>query len=84
MDTKETKLIKASKKGDIEKVKTILEYGVDIHFKNNKALFSACANGSVKVIKELLKAGADIHAENGMALYWSAQYGQSFSAMRMS
>lgn len=60
------KLIEASKSGDIEKVKSLLAEGADVHVIDKDgvtALMHASENGHAEVIELLLNKGADVNAK---------------------
>ena len=59
--------IEATKAGDLEKVKTLVEQGADIHVNNDFAFRLASQNGHLKVVKYLVEQGADIHTNNDYA-----------------
>ena len=57
----------ASKRGDLEVAKLLLEKGADINFQNtigDTALHCACVWGHLDVVKLLLEKGADIEIKN--------------------
>ncbi len=65
VDDKRIELFRAAYEGDIEKVKSLLEAGVDIEAKSNEdhtALYYAASSKSMKTVELLLKKGADIEA----------------------
>ena len=66
-------LIEASKHGDLEKVKELVENGADIHAQDDHALCWSANNGQLDVVKYLVENGADIHAYNDDALRLSAE-----------
>jgi ankyrin repeat protein len=66
-ETGDSLLIMASKKGNTQIVKYLLEKGVNINIKNkhgNAALHMASHNGHEEVLKALLEKGADINLSN--------------------
>ncbi|MCK4635410.1 MAG: ankyrin repeat domain-containing protein [Candidatus Moranbacteria bacterium] len=57
-----TPLMFASKDGDLEKIKGLIEKGVDVNEKSDydwTALMFACWNGEEEIVKLLLESGAD-------------------------
>lgn len=52
-------LILASKCGQLEVVKHLIENGADVHTRNNHALQRASYNGHLGVVECLIKHGAD-------------------------
>ena len=65
--TQELDLIKASGDGDIEKIKKLLEKGVDPNVQDlpgNTPLIAASKNGHVKVVRELLSFGTNVESQN--------------------
>jgi len=82
--TPETKLHEASSNGDVEKIKKLIEYGVDVNAKegNNKytPLALSCQHGNIEAVKLLLDNGADIEARdhyNETALCIASRNGRS-------
>ena len=75
MSDLDKELIEASKNGELEKVKYLVENGADIHAKNGCALRWSAGRGHLEVVRLLLENGADIHAHNDYALWYSAQCG---------
>ena len=63
----EEKLIKNCEKGSIDKVKNLIEKGIDIHAQNDRSLIESCLNGHIEVVKYLIELGVDIHAQNNKA-----------------
>jgi ankyrin repeat protein len=55
--------ILASRFGQVEVVKFLLENGANIHAKNDDAIIYASQNGCLEVVKFLLANGADVEAE---------------------
>ena len=68
-------LIETSEKGDLTKVKELIENGADVHAKDDRALRWSAECGHLEVVRFLLENGADIHAQDDLALCWSALYG---------
>ena len=52
-------LIEASRSGDLERVKELVEQGANIHAWNDLALRCASENGDLEVVKFLVENGAD-------------------------
>ena len=73
----ETSLIAAARGGHNEVVKFLLKHGVDIHAREDAALWKAAFNGRLETVKLLLKKGASINAacEHGTALLAAIQHG---------
>ena len=75
----------AIKKGDIERVKALLEIGADVNMRGSRnsqserftPLFWACVKGHLEIVQLLLDRGADIDVKNnyGTALYWACKQG---------
>jgi ankyrin repeat protein len=61
--------------GTLEKVKSLVEQGADIHAQNDATLRMSTSNGHLEVVKYLVEQGADINANNDTALLWSAVNG---------
>ena len=61
-------LVQASKKGNLSKVKKIIEKGADVHAQNYEALRSAADGGHLELVKYLVTKGADVHADDDQAL----------------
>lgn len=75
LDIKESELLIASRIGDLEGVKSALNYGEDIHTEFDSAIRLACSNGYLEIVKYLLEKGADIHVDNEYPLRVSAENG---------
>jgi ankyrin repeat protein len=59
-------LIIACKQGNLEKVQSLLDNGVDVQscsFQGATGLHTACQNGHIEVIKLLIKYNTDINAK---------------------
>ena len=72
------RLIEASRKGNLTKVKQLIENGADIHAKDDQALRLSAFNGHLDVVKYLVENGADVHASDNayyIALHISALRG---------
>lgn len=57
----------AIKKGNVNIVKILIRYGVDIHKKSsggNPPLITAVENGQTEIVRALIEAGADVNATN--------------------
>ena len=55
-------LLNATCKGDVERIKELIQQGVDVNEKNDKnitAVWCACYNGNNKALQLLLESGAD-------------------------
>jgi ankyrin repeat protein len=64
----------ASKEGDLNKVKELIEQGADIHA-DDFALRWASYYGHLVVVKYLVEQGANIHALNDCAIRWASENG---------
>ena len=72
--------LEACQEGDIEKVKFLLEKGVDIEAKDdgNTPLIYASFNGNIEVVKFLLEKGVNIEAKDydgKTSLIWASWHG---------
>ena len=72
MEDELEKLIKACEDGDLEKVKSLIEKGIDINleYDNWTPLTKASGEGYLDIFKYLLENGAEIDKENGYG--WTA------------
>ena len=70
-------LVKASRMGQAELVKFILDAGANVHAGDDEALRGASANGRTEVVKLLLDRGADVHAGGDYALQWASANGRT-------
>ena len=68
-------LIESARRGDLERVKSLVERGADIHAKHDAALVTSARNGHFDIVKYLVESGADIHALDDAALRKSAAKG---------
>ena len=66
------RLFEASRIGDLNAVKSLIEQGADVHAYNDAALRSAALCGHLPVVKFLVSEGADVHVDNDIALRWAA------------
>ena len=57
--TLNNQLAEASKNGDLEKVKYLVENGADIHANDDNAFFSSAVYGHLNVVKYLVDNGAN-------------------------
>ena len=73
--TTRTLLISSSRKGHLDVVKYLHEYGANITAANNEAVREASSNGHLDVVKYLHKHGADITARNNYAVLWASRMG---------
>jgi len=64
----------ASRYGEIDRVKRLLDAGADIHTGNDLPLLLACVSGYDVIVYILLEAGADIRANCGAALRAAGSY----------
>ena len=55
--------LEACREGDIEKVKSLFEKGVDIETKNNALIYSSW-HGYIEIVRLLLEEGVDIENKN--------------------
>lgn len=83
-----TALSAAVSAGDEEKVRALLEQGVDVNLRDNfgeTVLFDAACNGSAAMVQLLIELGADVNArdnEGGTPL-WDASIGDNLEAMKL-
>jgi len=70
-------LIDASKMGNLEWVKSLIDRGADVQGGSNYPLRNASEFGHLKVVKYLVSKGAYIHAFDDELLYWSAHNGHT-------
>lgn len=68
-------LIKASHKGYIDIVKTLIESGADIHKNDDMSLFWASYSGHTEIVIYLVEHGANINAQNGDILIVACKKG---------
>jgi len=69
-------LILASRDGQLDVVKYLVEKGADVHALYECALRAASMNGHLEVVKYLVEdGGADVHAEDECALQWASSNG---------
>lgn len=54
--------------GGCDVMQLLLNYGADVHFNNDEALYMASENGNIDMVQLLLKYGADVHACEDRAL----------------
>ena len=73
--TKGEELVKAVESGNLQKVKDLVNLGVNIHAKDERALRWAALDGHLDIIKYLVKQGADIHIQYDEAFRWAAYKG---------
>ena len=70
IDNQVERLFQAIQSSDLEKVRQLLNSGVDPNSKNSKhqhPLVLAASLGNVDIVDELLMAGADVNAKSGIA-----------------
>ena len=83
MHEEELELIEACEDGDLKKVKSLIEMGINVNAQNDNnftALMGASSSGYLRIVKYLICKGADIDAQDkdGMtALMWAANYKKS-------
>lgn len=71
-------LIYASRYGNKNHVKSLIEKGADIHTDNNNSLTLACKNGHFKIVKILIENGASIlNSEKNNTLELTCKNGHS-------
>ena len=68
-------LIDASQYGNLDRVRSLLDRGADIHAEDDIALRDASSNGHLEVVRLLLDRGADIHAVDDFALILASSNG---------
>lgn len=69
-------LIEASKVGDLETVKYLIENRADVRAENYYAFRWAAYNGHYEIVKFLVSVGADIHSYDDYAFRSAACYGR--------
>src|SRR3990167_6105996 len=67
--------MRAVKYGNIDRIKSLVEQGADIHAENEEALRFVSKNGNIDVVKYLVDNGADINAQDNYALIWASLSG---------
>ncbi|OMH83837.1 putative ankyrin repeat protein [Zancudomyces culisetae] len=72
----------ACKYQNIEAVKIMLGYGVDVGAKSNRALYWACLKGNLSLIRTLVEHGINCNRFNGVARLW-ASLGKQNDALAM-
>ena len=75
-EEKNDMLIDASINGNLEMIKILLEYGANIHVKNNRPLYHACDKEHLDIITFLIKNGANIHLNNDRVLREACKHGK--------
>ena len=65
----------AASEGDTTLVKLLLDWGGDIHVRQDEPLIFAAHSGHTQTVKALLSRGANIHAQNDLALFSAARNG---------
>lgn len=68
-------LVEYARVDDLEGIRVALRAGVDVHFRDNYALYVACFHNHVGALKLLLEAGADVHSNNDQTLRCASYYG---------
>ena len=81
-DEKADEFLAAARKGDVAKVKSMLDGGVDVNTRSQygaTALSFACDRGNLDLVKLLIERGADVNAAdtfyNATPLTWAADKG---------
>lgn len=75
--SRQERLTRAVKHGQVEAVKALLAAGVDIHAHHDRSLRFAALYGHSNIVKLLLESGADVHALNNFALRVAAGAGHA-------
>jgi ankyrin repeat protein len=75
-------LIKASRRGNLERVMELLKAGASVHARDDEALKYASWEGHFDVVKILLEVGANGSADNDKALR-SASYKCHFEIVKI-
>ncbi|MBI4823896.1 MAG: ankyrin repeat domain-containing protein [Nitrospirae bacterium] len=76
-------LRRAAEKGDINKVKSLLQHGADVNAKDNNgntALMYAAVGGHTEIVQTLLNKGANVNAKNNFgntALIYAVKNGRT-------
>ena len=65
----------ASKNGNLNTLKYLVENKADIHIKNNYCVRRASRNGHIDAVKYLVKHKADIHMKNNYCVRWASKNG---------
>ena len=65
----------ASRTGNLELVKFLVENGADIHAKNDQAVSWACLNGHLEVVKYLSEKGTNVQAGDNAAFRFACTNG---------
>ncbi len=68
-------LIVSAERGDLGKVKLLLEAGVDVQSQEDYPLFIAASKGHPEIVKVLLDNGADVDVDDNAPLYVAATKG---------
>jgi ankyrin repeat protein len=68
-------LLDASRDGNLDLVKQLIDQGADVHVYNNSALAFSVRSGHLEVVKYLIDKGADIHDYNDQAFLVASSYG---------
>ena len=71
----EEDLIYATNLNDLDKVKSLIELGADIHYKSDLPLRMACYWHCLEIAKFLLDHGANLYADDGWALKYAERNG---------
>ena len=61
-------------RGDLDKVKELIQQGADINCDDGYPLQIASRDGYFDIVKYLVELGADIHSTNDLAFTWAADY----------
>lgn len=75
MNLDEKLLFEYVKTGDLEGVRKLLDFGINVCISDNSALRRASENGYVRIVELLLEHGADVHDLNDSALRWASDQG---------
>jgi ankyrin repeat protein len=71
----------ATRDGDLDIIKYLLEQGLDIHAEHDAALFVASKYGHLPVVEYLIRRGANVTADNDKALV-AAIYGNHLDVVK--
>ena len=68
-DTPEyAELMDAAIKGDLKKVKELIEQGVDFRYRKDEVLVRTAQRGHTNIVQLLIEKGADVHAQHDYAI----------------
>ena len=71
-----SELMDCIKRNDLDGVKSFVERGGSINYKNEEALIAASISGRLQIVEYLVKQGANIHVDNEHALTSAISFGK--------